>query len=343
MDLEIINPIDYPNWDELQLSSGDNSFFHTSGWARVLAESYGYKPVYFARFEDKRLSFLMPFMEISSPVTGKRGVSLPFTDYCDPFAPEKESLQKSVQAAIIHGSQKKWRYLEWRSSEFLVDGAIPSEVYFTHVLNLQREESEIFSALKENNRRNIRKAQKEGVSIKIEQSFESIRRFYHLNCRTRKHHGLPPQPFVFFHSVFDHIISKNQGIVVTALFSGKVIAAAVYFHFGPHAVFKYGASDAGYLNLRPNNLVMWEAIRWYRDQNFRHLHLGRTEQKNHGLLQFKRSWSVQENSLEYYRYDCKKAAYVQSLSRNVELKAIFTRVPLIILRFIGRLAYRHIG
>jgi hypothetical protein len=87
MDLQRINPLDYPDWDDLLLKSGDPSFFHTSTWARVIVESYGYQPVYFVRWENTRLSSVMPFMDISSRLTGRRGVSLPFTDYCNPFKP----------------------------------------------------------------------------------------------------------------------------------------------------------------------------------------------------------------------------------------------------------------
>ncbi len=71
MSLEIIDPVDYPSWDELLLKSGDQSFFYTSAWARVLQESYGYKAFYFASFENGSLSFLMPFLEIASPPAGK--------------------------------------------------------------------------------------------------------------------------------------------------------------------------------------------------------------------------------------------------------------------------------
>src|SRR3989304_5876328 len=72
--LKIINPLDYPEWDKLVLSTRDYSFFHSSAWARVLHESYGYKPLYFTLIDDGRLLSLMACMEIKSVLTGKRGV-----------------------------------------------------------------------------------------------------------------------------------------------------------------------------------------------------------------------------------------------------------------------------
>ena len=80
--LEIFNPLDCAWWDELLRNSPGAGFFHSSPWARVLHEAYGYEPCYLASVEDSRFTALLPCMEVRSPITGKRGVSLPFTDYC---------------------------------------------------------------------------------------------------------------------------------------------------------------------------------------------------------------------------------------------------------------------
>jgi hypothetical protein len=70
MTLQIINPITYPGWDDLLLSTPDCSFFHSSAWARVLAESYSYTPKYFTMMDDGRLVALIPVMEVNSFLTG---------------------------------------------------------------------------------------------------------------------------------------------------------------------------------------------------------------------------------------------------------------------------------
>jgi hypothetical protein len=343
MNLQRINPLDYPDWDALLLGSGDHSFFHTSGWARVLAESYRYKPIYFAAFENDWLSLLMPFMEISSRLTGKRGVSLPFTDHCDPFALDKRSLPEATQAALGFGKQSGWRYIEWKSTADFIDGAMPSKSYLTHDLNLEPPETELFSSLRENNRRNIRKSGKVGVTVRFDSSQGSLLDFYRLHVLTRKRHGLPPQPLSFFKNILNHVLVKGLGNIVTALHSGKVIAAAVFFHFGGTAIFKYGASDAAHLGLRPNNLVMWEAIKWYKRRGTKSLSLGRTETDNLGLLHFKRSWGARESVLKYYRYAFKKSAFCRALMRGDHPRKIFSLAPAGVLRIIGRVFYRHIG
>jgi hypothetical protein len=343
MNLEILDPIEYPDWDALLLRNGDYSFFHSSAWAKALKESYGYDPVYFASIEAGRLSLLMPFMNVVSPLTGQRGVSLPFTDGCAPFFLIKEALWAAVKRAIDFGKEAGWKYIEWRDSGYFSKEPPPSEVYYTHDLNLLRTEPELFSSLKSSNRRNVNKAIKEGVSIKIGRSLDSLKSFYRLNCMTRRRHGLPPQPFFFFKNVFDFVISKGYGIVFSAFHSNNVVAASVFFHFGKNAIYKYGASNMKYQNLRPSNLLMWEAIKWYRNEGYENLNFGRTEVDNQGLLQFKRLWGTIESPLKYYRYNCRKKTYLQNRTGIDFRSKMLAWIPTGLFRIFGRLFYKHIG
>src|SRR5512139_3670027 len=113
MNLQIINPLQIPNWDDLVLATGKASFFHSSAWARVLHESYGYKPVYFCSFENGVLHSLMPFMEVNSWLTGRRGVSLPFSDHCRFLGPDESCLSEMTASVIDHGKESGWKYAEW--------------------------------------------------------------------------------------------------------------------------------------------------------------------------------------------------------------------------------------
>jgi hypothetical protein len=124
----------------------------------------------------------------------------------------------------------------------------------------------------------------------------------------------------------------------------QIIASAIFFNFGTNVIYKYGASDLGYQKLRPNNLIMWEAIKCQREQGFEALNLGRTEHGNQGLLQFKRGWGAEERLLKYYRYDFKKEAFLGSHAKaGGSHNKIFSRAPIPLLRVFGSLLYKHAG
>jgi hypothetical protein len=344
MDIQIINPIEYKGWDNLILSHPDYSFFHSSAWARVLSESYGYTPIYFTVFQDGKLSALIPLMEVNSFLTGKRGVSLPFTDYCDPIMNGNFRFNDLLNDVIAYGKKCGWKSLELRGRNSLLPLTSSSLTYLGHILNLSDKEDQIFSSFRDSTKRNIKKAVKEGVEVKIHYSLESVKEFYRLNSMTRKFHGLPPQPFNFFKKIYDHVISKDLGFAILASINQKNIAGAIYFNFGEKSLYKYGASDLQYQHLRANNLVMWEGIKWYSQNGFKSLCFGRTEPENQGLIQFKSGWGTTDQQINYYRYDLKKGSFVSGSSKVLGFhNKIFKNMPIPILKKVGSILYKHIG
>jgi hypothetical protein len=385
LELQIINPLDYPGWDELLLKTPNSSFFHSSHWTRVLNESYGYRPLYFSEIKGSRFVTLISMMEVRSILTGKRGVSLPFADYCELIINDKDSFQAALDRLIEYGKKAKWKSIELRTVNSLPHEFLPSSFYYGHTLNLSKDETfmtqqaagnienpyraalplgapsispplvkgrkgglsdenKIFSSFRDSTKRNIKKAIKEGVETNIYTSAEAVREFYRLNCLTRREHGLPPQTWSFFKNIHDYIIAMNLGFVALAAHRGKTIAGAVYFHLGNKALFKYGASEKKYQRLRANNLVMWEAIKYYCQNGCKSLNFGRTEPENKGLLQFKSGWGAKEHIINYYKYDFKKRAFIQNSSRVTGFyNKLFKNMPIPILKVVGSILYKHMG
>jgi lipid II:glycine glycyltransferase (peptidoglycan interpeptide bridge formation enzyme) len=229
-----------------------------------------------------------------------------------------------------------------RNSQGETWNIVPSLTYLGHILSLEGGEQSLYKVLRDSTKRNIKKAKAEGVEVMISDQPESIKQFYILNSVTRKRHGLPTQPLSFFRNVLELVIRRGYGILVLGLYEGKAIAASVFFHFGKKAVYKYGASDLEYQSLRANNLVMWEAIKWYFQNGYKSLCFGRTEPENQGLIQFKSGWGATGHQINYYRYDLKKSSFVSDSSRVSGFhNKIFKNTPTPILNTVGRLLYRH--
>ncbi len=344
LQLEIINPLEYPGWDDLLLSQEKYSFFHSSHWARVLHESYHYRPLYFTQIDQGRISVMVPLMEVKSLLTGKRGVGLPFTDYCEPIIYEKSTSREIMNYLIRFGKKAGWGSIELRPANGLFPEFPASSYYYVHTLDLTPGEERIFSNFRDTTKRNIKKAVKEGVAVSLDHSEDSVEDFYRRNCETRKEHGLPPQPYYFFKKIHDHVISQNLGFIALASYNGWKIAGAIYLHSRGKTIYKYGASLKSYQHLRPNNLVMWEAIRWSSQNGYRSLCFGRTEPENAGLRQFKNGWGTDEKIINYYKYNLCKNSFVNSNSQGVGFYArIFRSMPIPLLKIIGRAMYRHVG
>lgn len=341
---ETINPLQSREWDELVLSFKGYSFFHSRSWAHVLADTYGYKPNYLTVFKHGHPVTAWPLFEIHSVLTGRKGVSLPFSDHCEPLLADDSHFNDLIGRVIDHGHRQNWKTIEFRGGGQFLGQTPKAAEYNNHVLDLCENESDLTKRLRSSTRRNINKAAKQGVEILFDTSLEALKHFYALNCLTRKHHGLPPQPFAFFRQIHRHILKEDKGAVVLARHQKRVVAGAVYFHFGDTATYKYGASHRDFLELRPNNLVMWEAIKWYGRRGYKHFDFGRSEPDNQGLNQFKNGWGATVKQVAYYRYDLVRRVFVTS-ERGIPpvINQAFRLIPVPVLRVLGSLAYRHMG
>ncbi|TKB23221.1 peptidoglycan bridge formation glycyltransferase FemA/FemB family protein [Desulfopila sp. IMCC35006] len=342
--VEIINPLQCTGWDELLLTEPHSTFFHSSHWARVLYATYGYKPLYFTVRDNGNISALIPLMEIDSFLTGKRGVSLPFTDFCQPIISDTIRADKIWETIREYGEKAGWKYIEIRGGNGLSKNIPLSSWCYGHSIFLSQDTQDVYSNFHDSHKRNIKKAQKLGVEVSAGDSLELIKEFYRLNVITRKRHGLPPQPFWFFKNIHQFVIEQKHGLLLLARHQGKVVAGALCFQFGDKAIYKYAASDKRFQNLRANNLILWKALDYYSQQGFCSFNLGRTDKGHEGLRQFKSGWGAKETTINYYRYffqhqrSTTTVPTVDGYHTNV-----FKKLPLPILKIMGKIFYKHIG
>jgi CelD/BcsL family acetyltransferase involved in cellulose biosynthesis len=338
-----INPIAHPDWDTLLGTHAQASFFQTTAWAQVLAETYGYTPLYFTRLEQGVLTGLVPLMGIRSFLTGRRGSALPFTDVCDPIARDRSEFDRLFGAVVAYAGRSGWKTIEFRGGGEFLNGPPPASEFLVHTLALDGDEEAVLRRFRPTTRRNVRKSVRGVVAVQRLTSRAAMADFYRLHCGTRRRHGLPPQPWRFFESIQRHVLSGGHGFIMLAAIAGRPVAGAVFFHHRDTVIYKFGASDPRFRHLRVNHRVMWEAIRWGCRHGIRNLDLGRTEPDDRGLLQYKNGWGARARRIAYYRYDVRRQAFASKPSPVRSSYGIFRFLPAGLLRVTGRLLYRHIG
>jgi hypothetical protein len=337
-----VNPAENSDWNTLLTAQSGHSVFHTKEWVQVLADTYGYTPFYFGAKDGEGRAAWLPLMEVNSWLTGRRGVSLPFTDDCEPICLVAGIFQNIFRDAVEFGKLKRWKYIECRGGRELFHEVPASLSFYGHTLNLTAGEDQLFARFNGSIRGAIRKAQKLGVTMEMSQSLEAVKIFYELQCQTRKKHGLPPQPFKFFLNIQRHLLSHDLGMVVLARYQGRPVAGAVYFYFRDRAIFKFGASDEAHQDLRGGNLVMWAAIQEFVRRGMKQLDFGRTSLGNDGLRRFKLGWGTAEHSIDYVKFDLRKNEFVTDRDETSGWHTrVFSRLPRFLSRAAGAALYKH--
>lgn len=332
------------HWDSQLAQYPQASVFHTVAWLRVLQSCYGFAPVCLSADHRECPPSRLLLMEVRSLLSGCRAVALPFTDVCEPLCNDPDALNLLFGEAIGLGKSRGWKYIELRGGAALLAKNQPSLRFYGHSVNLIGSESGLFARLHASVQRAVRKAQKNHLTVSASQSLEAVDEYYKLHCDTRRKHGLPPQPLAFFHAIHREIIAPGNGIAFLAYSEGRPIAGAIFLLFGRQAVYKLGASDPRQLDSRGNTFVMWEAIRWLRDQGFQSLHLGRTSLASEGLRRYKLHFGAVEHDIDYVRFDLRLERFISGADHSHGLHTHFFRLlPKPLSRLAGQILYRHMA
>jgi hypothetical protein len=343
LQMRILDPINDPSWDHVAALHRDAGCFHTSAWARVLHQTYKHQPFYLQFLHGRTLAALVPLMEVRSPFTGRRGVCLPFSDACEPLIFDPEAVGLVRDHLVRFARERGWRHLEIRGGKSLQLAVRPAAKFYGHTLDLCSGTEELITRFASPVRRAIRKAERSDVSARVVRNRQAIVDFYRLHVQTRRRHGLPPQPISFFVNIYEHIIRPGFGFTVLAHRGSRPIAAAIFFRFGKNALYKYGASDKRFQELRANNLVMWQGIQFLARTGAEKLHFGRTECENDGLRRFKLSWGTEEETIGYFRVDSSGRQFLAAARPNSGFHTkIFGILPLVVNRLAGSMIYPHL-
>ena len=339
----LMNPLVDREWDDAISTHPDATIFHSTAWARVLVDTYGHRPCYVQMSLNGSLLALVPMMEVQSVLTRSRGICLPFSDYCAPLTFSSFGHELVTQKLQQIARERRWSYFELRSHSIVPDNVPASESYYGHSLDLRIGPEALISNFSSSVQRAVRKAQRSGLSVSIQSSPDAMAQFYKLHVRTRRRHGVPPQPQSFFINIQRHLISSGLGFIVLVECQKGPIAAAMFFKLGRHAVYKFGASDERLQELRANNLAMFEAIRYLAEEGAEALHFGRTERENQGLRRFKLSWGATEETIDYARFDTASASWKHSCDRRSTFhKRLFRALPASLNRLAGAMIYPHL-
>ena len=119
----------------------------------------------------------------------------------------------------------------------------------------------------------------------------------------------------------------------------------ILLKFKNRVCYQYGASDENYLYLRPNHLLMWNAIQNACKEGFEYFDFGKSSIENEGLIEFKRRWGAEEFDITHFYYPAING--LQTLSRNsfkYKITNLFWgNAPPSITELGGNLLYKHLG
>jgi CelD/BcsL family acetyltransferase involved in cellulose biosynthesis len=333
--------IDDPRWVEFVFASEGATPFHHPAWAALLGDCYRYSAFALALDDGEgHVVAGLPVLNVSNRLRGKRWVSLPYTDACPPLVAPRGSVDELV--AALAGERRRRAI-----PEFEIRAELPGREArrrsdaVIHILPLAAEPERMEQGFKATVRSDIAKGNRAGVTVRRARTVgDLVDTFYRLHVQTRQRLGVPVQPRRYFLALWHRILEPGFGFCMLAQSEDRPVAGAVFLAWKDTVVYKYSASDHRYLSLRPNHVLLWEAIRWSGANGYSALDLGRTDLDNRGLRHYKSSWGAREEPLIYSTLGESSGGSRLSTRGAPLLSPVIRHSPPSVCRAIGELLYR---
>lgn len=308
-------PIQLEDVDWSLINRGDN-VFQTLPWLEHLRQSRNLEPVILSIQSDEGLqgyfvgmmAHLFGFHILGSPFRGWNTYFMGF--HVCPGASRKRFLQDFPSYAF---AELKCDYLEIIDLQIAPDDVNQVDYHLEQLpwfaVDLSPAEDDIFASFTGPCRTAIRKALKSGVTIE-ETACCSFAEEYDAQCQEvfARKRLKPVYQLEDVQSVIEHLHPTGDLMLLQAKNpEGQCIATQIFLAHNCVGIYWGGASRHEFQHLRPNDLLMWTAIRKLKARGVQQLHLGATAEE------FKKKFGAHPPPI----YRLRKA-------RNAPLDALFS-------------------
>ena len=268
-------------WGDLD-AHPDRLLFHTREWLEFLARTQRAEPVVARVLAGN--TCVGHFTGAVIRRAGLRILGSPFPGWTTDYMGFNlnPSLDRRAAAALVRFAFGPLRcvHLELKD-RFLTDGALDglgfaSTPTRTFELDISRDEEELFSGMSSACRRAVRKAQKSMVRIEVAHDDSFADEYYHhLRDVYAKQSLVPSYDVDRVRQLIQCLAPSGRLLLLRAVApDGRSIATAIFPAFAGTAYFWGGASLRSDQILRPNELIFWQAIQYWRARGVTTLDFG---------------------------------------------------------------------
>ena len=157
------------------------------------------------------------------------------------------------------------RKLKWKQPRTSDSGFGDYQPRYVFQLDLHNKtEEEVFSEFNQLWRRNIRKAEKEGVTVRVGTDAD-LPLFHDCYVETARRDKFTPRSLAYFQNMWavmrTEAPERMQVFIAEHPDHSGAIAATTMTRVGNHAWYSYGSSTTAARDLRPSNAIQWSMIR----------------------------------------------------------------------------------
>jgi FemAB-related protein (PEP-CTERM system-associated) len=272
-------------WDAFVLSRPDASFFHLSGWRRVMAKSFGHDCPYLISQHEGALRAVLPLTQIRSRLFGHFLVANGFCVGGGVLAADAAGLAEILEEAAALGRARGAGYIEMRDCA----AAGPpwhtrDDLYAGFEGPIAPDEADNLKQIPRKQRAVVRKAMQQGFEIGIERA---VRPFFDLYARTVRDHGTPVLPRRYFEALLS--VFGESCEILTVRRDGRPISSVLSFYVRGRVLPYYTGSIPEARRTGANDMMYWALMRRAVERGCTIFDFGRSKIGT-GPYSFKSNW-----------------------------------------------------
>ena len=336
-----IGPGDEQRWDAFVEATPDASFFHLSGWKKVIEDAFGHPTYYLMAESGGTVTGVLPLTLVKTRLFGARLISNAFCVHGGPVASDTASLRALEDYAGNLMDQLKVPVLEFRSwAETRSEWPTRGDLYATFRKPIDPSVENNLKAIPRKQRAMVRKGIQNGLHSHVDNDIE---RLHHVYSESVHNLGTPVFSKRYFEILQRTFAGQLDIVSITA--GGETVASVMNFYFRDEVLPYYGGGTTGARQLAANDFMYWEVMRRACERGFRIFDFGRSKIGT-GAYEFKRYWGFEPIPL-VYQFRLAPGRQIPDLNPlNPKLQLfveLWKRLPLPVATRLGPLIVRGLG
>jgi FemAB-related protein (PEP-CTERM system-associated) len=328
-------------WDAFVLGCPQATFFHLSGWQRMVGEVFGHDTYFLYAEQDGILQGVLPLAHVNSWLFGNSLVGLPFAVYGGVAAIDESAAALLEAEAQAIARKLGVDHLELRNVAARHDDWPAQDLYVTFRRPIEPDEEANMLAIPRKQRAMVRKGIKNGLVAHID---TTVDRFFALYADNVHRHGTPAMPKRYFRALMQEFGPSCEVLTVTDA-GGRPLSSVMSFYFRDEVLPYYAGDDEAARDLAANDFKYWELMRRACARGLKVFDYGRSKQGT-GSYAFKKNWGFDPAPLHYEYCLYKRDAIPQNNPSNAKYKLMietWRRMPIGLANWLGPFIVRNLG
>ncbi|MEO0973217.1 MAG: FemAB family XrtA/PEP-CTERM system-associated protein, partial [Pseudomonadota bacterium] len=166
-------------WDRfVESECAEATFFHLSGWERVLREAFGHRCHYLLAERGGRIVGVLPLAEVKSLLFGHSLISTPFCVYGGVASLDEEARTSLTDAACALAESLRVEYLELRQLAPHQPSWPTKDLYVTFRRAIEQDDEANLKAIPRKQRAMVRKGIKAGLTPHVDGDLDALYECY---------------------------------------------------------------------------------------------------------------------------------------------------------------------